>query len=179
MVIADEDLRNRAASGDLHHLAAQAGVEVDTDLLDIGHAARLEQLLGAHAERAHGAGVHFHACAHFLPLALRPVASGWPPFSHSAMPPLRLNTFSKPAWRSLVSTLRDRLPVAQHTISGASLNLFSSAMRRSNSDSGKWCALGMWPCAYSPCSRTSMTTASSRLIFCVTSSGASELRSVA
>src|SRR5690606_3154802 len=148
MVIANEDLRNRAAAGDAHHLLAQRRIEVDAQFLELGHAAAVEQLLGADAVGAHRAGVHAHGRGHFLPFGLRPVVSGLPAFSHSVRPPLRLNTLSKPALRSLAVAVRERAPEAQHRISGASLSFSSSGRRRSSSPSGMWRALGMWPLAY-------------------------------
>src|SRR5512145_1587467 len=65
----------------------------------------------------------------------------------------------------------ERAPLAQHRISGRDLNFSSSPLRRGMSASGRWRAFGMWPWAYSPWSRTSMTTASSRLIRRVASTG--------
>src|SRR5690606_26628839 len=58
--LADEDLRHRAPASALHHVLARGRVGVDADLLDLLHAARLEQLLGTGAVGTHGGRVHLH-----------------------------------------------------------------------------------------------------------------------
>src|SRR2546423_11028819 len=55
--VADEDLRHGAAAGDLHHRLPLVGGQVDTGLVDLVHAALLEQHLGADAVTAHQPGV--------------------------------------------------------------------------------------------------------------------------
>src|SRR6185295_14465839 len=54
----DEDLRHRAAAGDLDHRVAFGGVQVDADFFDVLDAALLEQHLGTYAIRAHLRRVH-------------------------------------------------------------------------------------------------------------------------
>ena len=61
----------------------------------------------------------------------------------------------------------DRLPLWQLRITGLFFSLSSSPMRLSSSPSGMWRAFRRWPEANSPASRTSMTTASSRLMSAV------------
>src|SRR5690554_580999 len=179
MVVADKDLGNRALAGELDHPGTQLGMEVHPDFFQIGYVVARKQLFGANAERTDRARVHGDGYAHFFPFALRPVASGWPAFSHSLMPPRRLNTCSKPSFLSLASAVRERLPLAQQTIKGEFFSLLNSGRRRSSSANGMWRALGIWPWVYSSFSRTSMTVASSRLILLVASIGASALRSIA
>jgi len=58
MGVADEDLWHGAAAGDLHHVFAQLGRGVHADFLDLLHPFGLEDLLGAHAVRTDGGGVH-------------------------------------------------------------------------------------------------------------------------
>jgi hypothetical protein len=57
----------------------------------------------------------------------------------------------------------ERLPLAQQTMTGRSLNLSISDRRLSNWAREIWRALVMWPADHSLVSRTSTTTASSRL----------------
>ena len=52
------DLRDRAPTCLLHHFGAARGLEIDADLADVLDAARAQQLLGAHAIRAHRGGIH-------------------------------------------------------------------------------------------------------------------------
>src|SRR5687768_12434440 len=63
--LTDVDLRDGAPAGALHHFLAARGLEVDADLLDLGHALRLEQPLGHQAERAHARRIH-HDLRHRL-----------------------------------------------------------------------------------------------------------------
>src|SRR3954470_20148457 len=56
--VADVDLRHRAPAGLAHHLVALPRVDVDPDLLDLAHAFRLEQHLGANAIGADAGRVH-------------------------------------------------------------------------------------------------------------------------
>jgi hypothetical protein len=56
--LADEDLGHRAPAGFFHHFGAPRGVEVDPHFLDICHATRTQQLLGANAVGANCGRVH-------------------------------------------------------------------------------------------------------------------------
>src|SRR5487761_2550054 len=164
--LADIDLRHGAPAGFLYHLVAACRVEVDADFLDLGDAFRLEQHLGALTERTHGGAVHAdrrHECASYF-------CTGRPACCQATKPPLRLTTLVKPCFRSAAAAVVERLPVAQYTITGLSLNFSISPRRASSCDSGSPRALRTCDCANSACSRTSSSSASWRLIICVASS---------
>ena len=86
MGVADIDLRHGAAAGARHHGLALGGIEVDADLLDLLHAARLQQLLGADAVGADLRRVHGDGGAHQAfsvgRLASRQAARPLSPVSH-------------------------------------------------------------------------------------------------
>src|ERR1035437_6963094 len=96
--------------------------------------------------------------------------TGRPACCQAPKPPLRLNTLEKPCLRSAAAAALERLPVAQYTIIGLSLNFSISPKRASICDKGSPRALSICDCANSACSRTSSTRASCRLIICVASS---------
>src|SRR5687768_3952160 len=58
VMVADVDLRHRAAPGALHHLLAPRGIGVDADLRDVPDALGGEEPLRLDAVRADGRGVH-------------------------------------------------------------------------------------------------------------------------
>src|ERR1035437_161317 len=163
--LADVDLRHGALAGPFHHLAASRGFEVDADFLDLGDAPGLEQHFGALAVRADAGAVHAdlgHKGAYFC--------TGKPACCQAPKPPLRLNTLEKPCLRSAAAAALERLPLAQYTITGLSLNFSISPKRASICDKGSPRELRICDCANSACSRTSSTRASCRLIICVASS---------
>jgi hypothetical protein len=60
MGVTDEDLRDRAPAGQLHHALPCTGIGVHTHLVDGLHAALFQQALGPNTERADLGGVHQH-----------------------------------------------------------------------------------------------------------------------
>src|SRR5512134_452126 len=88
MSLANEYLGNRAASGAVDHFVEPRRLEIDTDLLDLGHAARFQQRLGALAIRTEPRAVHQYACTHAdFPTRSPQFLIGSPASRHAASPP--------------------------------------------------------------------------------------------
>src|SRR5688572_18049293 len=162
MALADPDLRHGMAAAFLRHFRAPLGLEVDADLLD-RHALREQQPLRRLAEGARRGGVHQNPALHF--------STGKPACCHAFKPPLRFTTRVNPCFLSAATAFDERSPASSYTMSGFSLRLARSAGPWSRRASGMFLAPSTWPVPYSPGSRTSTTSASSRLMRCVACAG--------
>jgi hypothetical protein len=58
MGVANENLRNRAAPSDLHHVGTGFGISVNANFFNVRHPFGRQQLLGTNAVWANGSGVH-------------------------------------------------------------------------------------------------------------------------
>src|SRR5262249_19229401 len=132
------------------------GLEVDADLVD-RDALLQKEALGRLAKRAGRCAVHQYF--HF--------STGSPACCQAARPPERFATRVKPCFFSDASAFAERSPPSQYTITGRSFFFARSAPDASSRASGRFFAPSTWPAANSFGSRTSTTSASSRLMSCV------------
>jgi hypothetical protein len=58
VAFSNPDLRDRTPPRGGHHFGSPLRIEINPNFLNRGHAARLQQLLGALAKRAYRGGVH-------------------------------------------------------------------------------------------------------------------------
>src|ERR1700741_841971 len=142
----------------LRHLRAPRGLEVDADGFDARTLGEEQPLRGL-AEGTGRGGIHDDPGLHF--------STGRPACCHAFNPPVRFTTRVKPCFFSAATAFDARSPPSQYTITGRSLRFATSPSPRR--DSGAFFAPRIWPAPYSPGSRTSSTSASSRLMRCVAS----------
>jgi len=83
-------------------------------------------------------------------------------------------TRGNPLARRRLAAMLARLPDWQYTITGRSLRFATSAPGEASRASGRFFAPSRWPAANSAGSRTSITSASWRLMSCVASAGLTE-----
>ncbi len=103
----------------------RSGSMIDTDLLDLGHPAFGQQASGADAIRADGRGVHQDMSRHFSAAFLDRVTSAYPGIDAAS----QVVQLGETLFFSSPQTLVERMPEAQQTMIGLSLNFSSSPIR--------------------------------------------------
>ena len=81
MMVANKDLRHRAAPCALHHGGTRVGVLVDANFVELRHAALLQEPLGANAIGANSGGINSYWC-HVLPDAMKLAVQTPEPSAH-------------------------------------------------------------------------------------------------
>src|SRR3981081_3300559 len=161
MLVADENLRNRAPIAARNHFLAQLRIVLD---IDFGENNILpgQQTLGALAVRTPIRHVHCHGgLGHFeLPLPPGEVfANGKLSFTHAFKPPCRLNTLVKPSFMSVRAPLAPLTPLSQYVITFFSRHFFKLSACDSSCATGTLRASPIWPASYDSLPRRSMTSA--------------------
>jgi hypothetical protein len=126
MCVADEDLWNRAPSGDSHHVFHGLRVLVDTNFFDGFNAFGLEDAFRPNAVGTNGGGVHFdglHGYFSRLSASFQACSRGKLASFQLLRPPAKACTFVKPSFLATATARLERTPEVQTKISGNSLFL--------------------------------------------------------
>ena len=115
MLVADEDLRNRASIAARNHLLAQFRVVVDIDFAEL-HTLLSQETTGSLAVRTPVRDVQRHGGLRHFELPLPPgevFAKGKLSFIQAFKPPCKLNTLVKPSFISVRAPLAPFTPLSQ------------------------------------------------------------------
>src|ERR1700722_12501146 len=147
MLVADENLRNRASIAACNHFLAQLRLILDIDFVE-HHILLSQESLGSLAVRTPVRDVHGHGRRTHFELLLPPVevfVKGRLSFNQAFKPPCRLNTLVNPSFISTRAPVAPLVPLSQYVMTLLSRHFFSDSACDSSCAIGTLRASPMWP----------------------------------